>query len=414
MKKTVRFLAFFFAVTLLFSSTFVPRASDNDKKYDSYVNMGENAIQNNYAIPNLFRQDKAYSNVARFPLVIKNGVEYVPLSMFILYPGVEVSYSKTGEDFFLLNKKNNHYISFNVTEGVAATHDGDLLKLSVQLFNSTKYVPARTVAVVLGFVCESYDDAKRGIYAFRVSDGKSAKTLAELVEPYILQRPELIKPPDNGEDDDPLKKLAPRRVALCYTGISSDNMTHLMNTLDAYRVKASFSVSADDVIKKPSLVRRIYVSGHKLLVTAESKGTTPEEYAKSYVDGLEKANKVLGFTLKLNTRMCTLPYDLPQEIRNNKEFIGAVQEAGYVIFTPNIQTDDAPDFSGNAYSVSSKIKNAITDGFAKDKEAKIGVLLWCSDKTPYYSEDVAKLVNKYAQFEFCPLIETFAYNNQGE
>ena len=37
-------------------------------------------------------------------------------------------------------------------------------------------------------------------------------------------------------------------------------------------------------------------------------------------------------------------------------------------------------------------------------------MLWCSDKTPYYTADVANLVNKYEQFEFCTLNEAFVYN----
>lgn len=414
LKKTVRFLSFFVALTLLFSCVFIPSASGNDKKFDSYINMGENAKKNNYSIPNLFRQNSPYSNVSRFPLVVKNGVEYVPLSMFILYSYVEVNYSKTGEDFFLVNNNNNKYISFNVSEGVATTYDGDRLKLSVQIFNNTRYVPARTVALVLGFECESYDDPQKGIYAFRIHDGKSGKSLAELIAPYASlaaeqQRPEQDpKPPV--QDDDPVKKIAKRRVRFCYTNVSNENITHIMNTLDAYRVKASFSLSAEDILGDTSLVRRIHVSGHKLLVTAVASGKTPEEYGKSFVEGLERANSALSFTMKRTTRMCTLPSDMPDDIKNSKKFRDVVENAGYIIFTPNLVTDDSPSYAGNAYNVSSRIKNTITDGYDKNKDADISVMLWCSDKTPYYTADVANLVNKYDQFEFYTLNESFVYN----
>ena len=412
LKKSVKFLSFFVALTLLFSCFLVPGASTNDKKFDNYNNMGENAKNNSYNVPNLFRQDSPYSNVSRFPLVVKNGVEYVPLSMFILYSYVEVNYSKTGEDFFLLNNKNNRYISFNVKEGVASTHDGDLLKLSVQIFNNTRYIPARTVAVVLGFQCESYDDPARGIYAFRVYDEKASGTLSELVNSYISQIPESHrpKPPVNNNEDDPIKKLARRRVEMCFSDISTDSFAHIMNTLDAYRVKASFSVSYEDVTTMQANIRRIYVSGHSLLVTSKAEGETPKEYADSFVEGLEKANEALGFVLKKTTRMCTLPADIPEEIKNSKEFCDAVEDAGYLIFTPNLVTDDKPGYTGNAYNVSSKIKSSITGGYDEKQEADISVMLWCSDRTPYYTADVANLVNKYAQFEFRALNEAFVYN----
>ena len=134
MRKSVRILAFFCIFTLLFSCAFAPSASNNDARFDSYVNMGDNAVSNNYAIPHLFRQNGVYSNMQKSPLVVSGGVDYVPLSMFILYSYVEVNYSKTDDNFFLVNTRNNHYISFNMEGGIASTHDGELLKLPEYVF----------------------------------------------------------------------------------------------------------------------------------------------------------------------------------------------------------------------------------------------------------------------------------------
>ena len=421
MRKSVRFLAFFCIFTLLFSLVFTPSASDNDARFSSYSNMGENARRNENTVPNLFRQDKPYSGVDRFPLVVSGGVEYVPLSMFILYPYVEVNYSKTDDNFFLVNKKNNHYISFNVSEGIASTYDGDLIKMSTQIFNKTRYVPARTVAVVLGFVCENYDDPENGIYAFRVSDGRSSNTLAQLLAPYIeehLPKKEQDAPNiDQGpqvvpvEPDDPVEKIAPRRVSICYAGLSYKNMDMIMYILDAYRIKATLSFTADEIVSDPSLVRRVYVSGHGLALTANADGNTVSEYAQSFVSGLEKANTALKFVIKKKTRICTLPFDIPEDIKNSAEFVTAVENAGYTIFMPNTETGDGPFYSDSAYAVSRKIKNKITDGFDKETKAVVTALVWCSDKTQYYTADLANLVNKYSQFYFSAMDEAFCKNN---
>ena len=102
MKKTGVILLLFVAFTLLFSCICCVSASDNDAKFSSYVNMGKNAEDNGYEIPHLFRQDGVYSNMHKFPLVVQNGVEYVPLSVFILYPYVEVNYSRTDDNFFVV------------------------------------------------------------------------------------------------------------------------------------------------------------------------------------------------------------------------------------------------------------------------------------------------------------------------
>lgn len=410
MRKHVRLLAFFCVFALLFSSVFVPSASDNDARFDEYVNMGGNAIQNNYAIPNLFRQDGVYSNIQKFPLVVRGGVEYVPLSAFILYSYVEVNYSKTGENFFLVNNNNNHYVSFNVEQGVASTYDGDLIKLPVLIFNKTRYVPARTVAVVLGFSCETYDDKENGIYAFRIYDGKSKKTLPELLAPYIEEYTAQIKPPEPPPpppvvQEDPFELMAPRRVAFCYANLGYAGIENVVTTLDAYGVTASFSVTKEDITQRNDLVRRIFVSGHNLLVTASADGNTPKECGENFVKGLEEANKELLKSLKRKTRMCTLPFGLDEKIAGDGEFVSVVENAGYVILRPNVQTGDGPDFAGTAYSISVKIKNKIKDGFDKDKQATVTVLAWCSDKTPYYTADVANLVNKYAKHSFCTMNE---------
>lgn len=417
MKKCMRFLAFFCAVTLLFSCFLISEASDNDARFDSYINMGDAAVQNNFAIPNLFRQNAVYSNYSRFPLVVKNGIEYVPISMFILYSYVDVNYSYTDENFFLLNTNNDHYISFNVEKGVASTYDGDLLRMDVPIFNKTRYIPARTVANVLGFTCETYDNKEIGVYAFRVSDGKSGITLEQLISPYIADNtnPNPPSPPPPVQvEDDPLEKLAKRRVALCYSNLAYSNMGRILDTLSGYGAKASFSITKEDILERTALVREIFVSGHSLLVTAAARGNSPQEYAQSFVEGLEQANGALKAVMKRKTRMCTLPFDLPEEIRKDKDFISFVENAGYIILSPNTDTGDGPDYTASAYGVSGKIKNTITDGFDSEQEAAVTALVWCSDKTQYYTADVGNFIRKYPQHEFYAMDEAFLYNCQGE
>lgn len=424
MRKSVRILAFFCIFTLLFSCVLVPNASNNDARFDSYVNMGDNAVKNNYAIPHLFRQNGVYSNMQKAPLVVSGGVDYVPLSMFILYSYVEVNYSKTDDNFFLVNTRNNHYISFNMEGGIASTHDGELLKLPVKIFNNMKYVPAKSVSNVLGFVCEIYDDPQKGVYALRISDGKTGKTLSELisgyVEEYFPKQPEPVTKPDVPVvpppviEEDPLEKIEGRSVAICYANISSEYTEDILRTVEASRVKASFCVSKTDVLTRPELVRKLYFSGHGILVTASAEGETPSEYAVSFIKGLEEANSALKLVMKKKSRICVLPLDIPPEIAADEEFLSAVTGAGYMIFTPNVNTGDGPSYTGSAYTVSARIKNKITDGFDSDEPASVLALVWCSDKTRYYTIDVAQLVNKYSKFRFCAINEAFLHNSQGE
>ncbi len=438
MRRLVRFVCLFSVFALLFCCNFAPTASYNDAEYDTYVNMGENAVKNNYAIPTLFRQNGVYNYADRYPLVVQNGIEYVSLSMFILYSHIDVNYSNTSDDFFIVNHRNDHYISFNVAEGIASTYDGDLLKIVPKLFNQTTYVPARTVAVVLGLSCETYNDRENGVYAFRIYDGSPQKTLRELVKPYVDEYfaqiaeppkeeikpdPPAVKPepetPDNPPElvvpetpKDPLEELAERRVGLCFRGMSYEKMPEILSVIKGYGIKAMFAAEYDEILKNPSTVRSLFVSGHTLALSAnEVFGETVQEYAQNFVNELDKANSALYAVMKRKTRLCVLPQNIPEEYKNSETLYETVRNGGYLLFVPNTETGDSPTYTASAYAVSGKVKNMITGGFDKNTAAHITAELWCSDKTQYYTADIALLVNKYRQFSFFAVNDLFVYNS---
>lgn len=458
MKEYKRRLAFFCAFTLLFSYSLMSFAADGDVSAASADN----------EIPNLFRQNGVYSNAENTPLVIKDGVEYVPISVFSLYPYVDVEYSKVDDNFFLVNTKNNHYISFNTEQELASTHDGDLLTMPIEVFNQTRYIPAKTVGVVLGFTCETYN--KDGVVAFRVSDGKTGQTLNDMMQEYLEKEtpnqeetvkpdttvpekeyvgneifkngdtgnlifPEVppnssdgknngggeIKEPDDKNNDnkpevqpekeDPIKELAERRVGLCFKGISYSGTEKIADTLDARRIKASFVVSKDDILTNPALVRELSTSGHSLILTASATGSTATEYADSFIAELEATNEALKLVLKKKTRMCVFPDDMPQEIREDEDFLQKIAQAGYLVFTSNFDSGDGPQFKGSAYTISANIKKQITEGFDKDEMGVVTSVLTCSDKTYYYLLDIAVFVGEYSRMNFFRIDEAFLYNN---
>jgi len=454
----IKILCVFSVLTLLFSHNFHPLAQNyNDKRFSTYVNMGDNAVKNNYKIPHMFRQDMPYGYLEKFPLVVCEGVEYVPLSMFILYSYVEVSYSNFDDNFYLLNNRNSHFVSFNVEKDLAETHNGELMKMETHIFYQTRYVPARKVAAELGFVCETYDDPLSGIYAFRISNGKSSKTLTDLLTPYLpkpepepekepeklpevkpkpednpkpdVNKPEQNKPPKEEQPvkpEDPLEKLSPRKLGICFAGVSNVSTEKLVNTLKNHNIKASFSFTKDEMLTKPALLRQLYMDGNPLMVTAnvdfekiktDNPNVTANQleqlYANAFVSGLESANDAMKLVIKTKTRMCTLPYNIPDYIKNSSTFKSTLTQSGYLVYNPTVDSTDKPGYTGNAYSVSSKVKNAVTAGKETDS-FDVYVLFYCSDKSQYYISDTASLINKYKQLNFVTVDEFCVFNNQGE
>lgn len=441
--RLIKIICVFSVLTLLFSQCFIFSAEDyNDRRFNTYINMGDNAANSNYAIPHMFRQDAPYTYIEKFPLVVSGGVEYVPLSMFILYPYIEVSYSNFDDNFYLVNNRNGNYISFNVEQNIAETSNGELMKIVTRAFYKIRYVPARPVADALGLVCETYDDPLEGIYAFRISNGKSEKTLTDLLLPYLpkkeekppekdnAQTPSDNKPQVNVPEDknpnqaetsdppvtvnplDPIEMLAPRRLGLCFTGISYENAASVVSTLERNRISASFSFTREEILTKPSLVRELYVKANAIFVTAnpdfdaitaQNNTVSPSElelmYANAFVSQLEGANEALKTVLKTKTNVCTLPFNMPAGLAESKIFNDILNNAGYLVFTPNTSCEDSPTYGGSAYGISARLKNAVTGGNAK-ASFDITALLYMSDLSRYYIADIASLINKYDTLSF--------------
>ena len=440
----IKILCVFSVLTLLFSQCLVISAEDyNDRRFITYINMGDNAVKNNYSIPHMFRQDAPYTYIEKFPLVVSGGVEYVPLSMFILYPYIEVSYSNFDDNFYLVNNRNGNYISFNVEQNIAETNNGELMKIVTKAYYKIRYVPARPVAESLGMKWETYDDPLEGIYAFRISNGKSSKTLTDLLSPYLPKKeddvpktdttdpatdskPDETKPedktpakPENNpppvvevKPEDPLEKLAPRGLGLCFTGMSYEKIDTVISTLERNRIKAAFSFTREEILNNPSLVRGLYTKANSIFVTAnpdfeqirlQNEGVSVSQlelmYANALVSQLDAANEALKVVLKTKTLVCTLPFNMPEGLKDSKIFKDTLHKAGYLVYSPNTETGDSPSFNGSTYSISAKLKNTVTGGNASSS-FNTTALLYMSDRSRYYIADLASLINKYEQLSF--------------
>ncbi len=200
MKGTVsrkfRFIAAVTALASLLSFCNVYGEYYNDEKFEIYNNMNGQQDGIRYIVPNLYRQDSAYPYVKDFPVVVTDGVEYVPVSMFSLYSYIDVTYSKVTDNFYMINTKTNEYLSFDVNQGVAATSEGDTLDMETRIFHRTRYIPAKAVADVMGVTCETYDDQDHGVYALRISDQNASYSFDSLLKQYLpeSQMPESSTP----------------------------------------------------------------------------------------------------------------------------------------------------------------------------------------------------------------------------
>lgn len=430
MKGTVtgklRFLAAVTALASLLSFFTVFGDSYNDERFEVYSNMNSNRSGALYIVPNLYRQDAAYPYVKTFPLVVSGGVEYVPISMFSLYSYITVTYSKISDNFYIQNTKTNEYLAFDVTRGIAEMSGGKTMEMETRIYHRTRYIPARAVAQQMGLTCEAYDDTKRGIYAFRISDSNAAFSFSELLRQYLPSShlpennpPEQTDPPEITPETkpevqpevqpekDPVLSVAQRQVCMMYELTCKDAAHNPADVLTNNGIRAGFSMSRDFILANTSSVRKMTVRGHALSVTlsaAETDSLTEENAKDALIDYLENANDALFAVTHRKTRICTVNDKIKQLFSSAEELENILSENGYVLFDETV----GADYSKSAYSIHTELSGAVVNAFPENQRGLVKMIIPCSEKSRNIASNLSAFINKYPNFTALPANETMA------
>ncbi|MBR5309068.1 MAG: polysaccharide deacetylase family protein [Clostridia bacterium] len=337
-KKTVAFalaLMLSLAVVIFSAGMMSSGTKYNDVNYRSYINLSENSD-----IPSLFRNDSVFPSYKKYPPVIMDGIEYVPLELFYGLSNVKISYSKDATNFYIQNKKNNKYISFSISDGYAVTNNNNVVVAAVQSCYGIHYVPLRTVCSSIGLGCDSYNDGVNKVYAIKIynTSGLSAKELVAIHAPEIYAVEEEKPTESSGEtqpsgnqsvqiptgsgqqsNNPPAPVTPPKQeekpvevlhksgtIMLFYPSFDGERAGATLDTLSAKGLKATFFVTEKNILDFPAIIRRMYVEGHTIGITfAES----PDElYAEGALEEKTASTEnALYEIIKTKTRIAYLP-----------------------------------------------------------------------------------------------------------
>lgn len=438
MKKTFK-KAFctFFATLFLISTLLSPFvfASYNDERFEVYSNMNENKF-GGYKVPNLYRQDLAYSNHKTTPVVVTGGVAYVPLSLFLSYQYVSVKYSNDENKFYVINTKNGQYLSFDISKDIAETYDRTIMRMRTKIFYETRYVPARDVANVLGFMCDEYDDPTTGLYAFRVRDNTANLSFEKLLKMYVPERapqkepdnkpdvppveiPEKTDPPEiqnpDGQNNpkppvvntDPISKIAKRNVRIVVEANNTDGLENTLLVANTTGAKMTFSLTKDYILQNPEAVRQMLVFSHSLCVTANVENIqnkAQDEIINSFVLGLEQANTALYLVTKQKTHLCTIPQNILNAVQDKDILYMQLSQNGYIPVQYNYTVNETLPF----YAAFEGIKNTVIDYQNPNSDKQINIKVVCNEKTPQYLNSTVEFINKYENFTTSAINESTA------
>lgn len=445
MKKYLKKILSVLCSALVLCVNFTSYASYNDERFEIYVNMN-NKVTNSYVVPNLYRQDAAYTYVKSFPLVVSGGVEYVPITEFSLFYYITVTYSKINDNFYMTNTKTGSYLSFDVENNIAESNDGVITSMKTKLYYKTRYVPARDVADILGLACESYDDNSSGIYAFRVKDSSAELSFDALLEKYIppkkRERPDIPLPeikdpdddknnpdgndnkgnasdnpdgsnsdtgkqdPDNSknnpqpEPEDPYKDIAPRQMFFVYTDFNADCASDIVKRFSSYSENCTFALTEQNIKDNPDFVRLAAVNGDGIALAADDVNTDgtitdSKQLANELADKYDKANDALYAALKQKIRLCVVPDGVLTAADNADTLYNELKARGYAAVKFNCTS---PENYNRAYNVLSSVRRVITSYFPKNAAQKPVLKLSMSDNSAYYTGLVLGFMNDYEQF----------------
>ncbi len=425
--KLKRFAAMIFVSVLLFCSTANTYASYNDERFEVYINMN-NKVTKDYVIPNLYRQDTAYAYYKSFPVVVTGGVEYVPISAFSLFSYISVTYSKTSDNFYISNEKTKAYLSIDVTQNIAETNEGTIIDFPTKIFYQTRYIPARKTASVLGTVfCESYDNPKTGVYAFRIRDNAASLSFSGLLDRYVPgwykedpeppeqpdppETPDPPAPPTPPEQTDPYVDIAKRDMQFIFTDFNAQKLPEVLSTLKRYNQTVSFCLTYNDIYDNPEAVRTLYTSENPIILTlpetiydlSTGKTTAASPLNAQQVSyELDKANNALYSATKQKVRLCYIPDSLIEGMsdtqnrdhtRNN--FKEQLKSYGYAAIFTNCTPPQSYD---NPYTVYNRVLNCISSDFDPKTAKKCIFEISMTNRSDYICALIFEFIRKYPQF----------------
>ena len=341
MKKILlRALLFAVCLSLLilsFGSASVFSDEYNDAWILEYENMKSSVSAEN-KVPSLFRNDSPSANYARFPLVVQNNIHYAPVELFMGISGIKLRYGYSVSYFYLANEKQNKYISFDIEENLATTHEKSAFTLETKNFYNTVYLPVKEVAEVLGLKTEIYQSLFDGVYALRISDGKEKTSFSDLVNMYkpIKNNPD-IQNPDISQNPGNIQ------IYMSFDLSHYNYITTILRSIEKSFPANScvFFVRPDDILAYPDKIRQIFAYGQNVGFLLD--GTNPKEE-------LEKANENLRLVAKKTSRLVRFPKGSKNLSLEDETFDQFIKNTGACVWDYNISVGDSKTMYDTLYT----------------------------------------------------------------
>ena len=320
--------------------------------------------------PTLFHNDEKWYKDSTAHLEMIEGIPYIPVDIFGMFPYIELSMDNRKGEFMLYNRTTGRYISVLYEKRIATVDGTEEIYLNLyRLYGGYYYVPAEYFCEVMGLSCTLRDSDAMGGKTMRLWDGTQSKTMEELLALYSSAGSDSVTP---SVTDPPLPPdtsgvdRTERTVYLTFNTVRADNLSLLIEMMREAGVQATFFFQAEELTAEPKLVTQILTDGHSVGLTAASAADTAD-----FLSQMDTANEVLYGITKMTTRIVQIPGGSEKAGLTEADY-AAIEAAGYVLWD---YTYDVPDSRGYAtYSVKNYTVAAV-------RRAEVSVLRMSTNNT---------------------------------
>jgi len=319
--------------------------------------------------PTLYTNDDPwYKDYYRLEVIY--GEYYVPLSLFEVFSGFEVTINRTNMEFYINDAVNKRYISFGMRDEdnnyLALVSDktgmtsGTTLRL-YRLHGGEMYVPLAIVADAMKLDVSVYVSRNdNNTIAVRVSDGSRKKSFEELVKAHdikLTMTAEELAAAENTETADPAEtKIDPaaivdtekRTIYLTFDNSPNEYTLPILDLLAEYGCKATFFISGEELSSEANLktIIRMIAEGHTVglqSITRDEKSFAAD--INNFIREVDAQNELLMKVIKQKSHIVRAPEgSVTSNMYINSVCKALIEKNGYVIWDWNIDSND-----GGAY-----------------------------------------------------------------
>ncbi len=341
-------------------------------------------VGGNSEVPILYYNDRAWSLSSRFPAEAdENGVYYIPLTVFVQLPEVDVRINETLQTFIITHK--TRYLSFDTSTNYAANQNKERIPLTTYEKQGERYVPAEIVCTYLGLGYEEIKSPANSQEAIRITDGHetySFVTLLRRKEPGFYETVPSVETEtetEAPETEPPAPTLTERTIYITVEDCPGEYTDDVLSVLAAYGVKATFFVVGDNAAADILNLSRVVAGGHAVALHTMSHDSEALTDADTIISDIESENALLSKTIKLKSRIWRAPEGtaLTDEVRAD------IEAGGYMIWDANV---DVPSIRG--YQAAKTAINGIWNN-------RTAVLRFCENQ---YTADTLRRVLDYIKY----------------